>query len=52
MEVLKWKATGFGELSYQDSLRTVIPAVTGIGLGVQVVASGFVLAILDIENDG
>lgn len=52
MEVLKWKAKGFGELSYQDSLRTVIPAVTGIGLGVQVVASGFVLAILDIENDG
>lgn len=48
--ILKWKATGFGQLSYQDSLRIVIPAVTGIGLGIQVVASGFVLAILGVEK--
>lgn len=48
--ILEWKAAGFGHLSYQDSLRIVIPAVTGIGLGIQVVASGFALAILGVER--
>ena len=48
--ILEWKTAGFGQLSYQESLRIVIPAVTGIGLGIQVVASGFVLAILGVDK--
>jgi len=48
--ILEWKTAGFGPLSYQESLRIVIPAVTGIGLGMQVVASGFVLAILGVDK--
>ena len=48
--ILEWKAAGFGPLSYQNSLRMVIPAVTGIGLGIQVLASGFALAILGVER--
>jgi len=48
--ILEWKTAGFGQLSYQNSLRIVIPAVTGIGLGIQVVASGFVLAILGVDK--
>jgi hypothetical protein len=48
--ILEWKSAGFGQLSYQHSLRIVIPAVTGIGLGIQVVASGFVLAILGVDR--
>lgn len=48
--VLHWKAAGFGPLFYQDSLRMLIPAVTGLGLGIQVMASGFALAILGVER--
>ena len=48
---LDWKAAGFGPLSYQKSLRTVILAVTGIGLGIQVLAYGFALAILGVKYD-
>jgi hypothetical protein len=46
--VLLWREAGFGELSYPDSLRIVIPAVTAIALGVQFVFSGFVVAVLDL----
>jgi hypothetical protein len=47
--VLEWKAAEFGPLSYQESLRTVMLAVTGIGLGIQTVFYGFALNILGLE---
>jgi glycosyltransferase involved in cell wall biosynthesis len=47
--VLEWRAAGFGQLSYQESLRTVILAVTGIGLGIQIAFYGFALNILGLE---
>jgi hypothetical protein len=47
---LVWKAAGFGPLPYQESLRLVISAVTGICLGAQVTAFGFALAILGLEK--
>lgn len=48
--VLFWKAAQFGALSYPDSLRQVIPAVTWITMGVQVVFFSFFLGILDIPR--
>lgn len=48
--ILSWHSVGFGQLSYQESLRTVIPAITGIGVGFQVLFSGFVLALLGLER--
>ena len=48
--ILLWQKVGFGELSYPDSLRIVIPAVTAIALGVQFVFSGFALAVLDLSR--
>jgi len=48
--IIGWKTVHFGHLSYQDSLRKVIPAVTCIGLGIQTVFSGFALAILGLEK--
>jgi hypothetical protein len=39
-------------LSYPDSLRVVIPAVTAITLGVQSIFSGFVLAIFTLPVKG
>lgn len=45
---LFWKNSGFGPLSYPDSLRVIIPAVTAIALGVQSIFSGFALAVLEL----
>ncbi|MEW6440402.1 MAG: glycosyltransferase family 2 protein [bacterium] len=48
--VLYWKAAQFGAISYPESLRQVIPAVTLIMMGVQVIFSSFFLSILDIPR--
>jgi glycosyltransferase involved in cell wall biosynthesis len=50
LAVLEWREAGFGPLSYQDSLRMVIPALTGIGLGIQAIVFGFALAVLGINR--
>lgn len=47
--LLVWQSTNFGNLSYPNSLRIVIPGVTAIGLGVQFSFSGFILAIIGIK---
>jgi hypothetical protein len=49
--ILKWRAAGFGIISYPDSLRLVIPAVTCTTLGVQTIFSSFFLSILDLKHD-
>ena len=48
--LLAWADVGFGQMSYPDSLRVVIPAVTLITLGVQVVFSSFFLSILSLAR--
>jgi len=47
---LYWQAASFGSISYPESLRKVIPAVTLITLGVQVVFSSFFLSILGLPR--
>jgi glycosyltransferase involved in cell wall biosynthesis len=49
--VLKWKAADFGVLSYPDSLRLAIPAVTCMTLGIQTIFSSFFLSILELQHD-
>jgi hypothetical protein len=49
--ILKWRAANFGIISYPDSLRLVIPAVTCTTLGVQTIFSSFFLSILDLKHD-
>lgn len=49
--ILKWKAAGFGQMSYAGSLRLVIPAVTCMTLAVQAIFSSFFLGILDLATD-
>lgn len=49
--VSRWGAVGFGDLSYPDSLRTVVPAVTAAALGVQLAFAGFALAVLDLGRE-
>jgi hypothetical protein len=48
--LLFWADVGFGQMSYPDSLRMVIPAVTLITVGVQVVFSSFFLSILSLAR--
>ena len=50
MAVLSWKAAYFGAMSYPESLRQVIPAVTLITVGVQVIFSSFFLSILSLPR--
>jgi hypothetical protein len=49
--ILKWQRTGFGEMSYPESLRLVIPAVTLLTLSVQTIFSSFFLSILDLNTN-
>ena len=49
--ILKWRAAGFGIISYPESLRLVIPAVTCLTLGVQTLFSSFFLSILELKHD-
>ena len=48
--LLVWRGVNFGNLSYPDSLRIVVPAVTAISLGIQACFGGFVLAVLSFER--
>jgi len=48
--VLFWKAAHFGALSYPESIRQVIPAITFITIGVQLIFSSFFLSILEIPR--
>ncbi len=50
MAVLYWKGANFGAMSYPESLRQVIPAVTFMMIGVQIIFSSFFLSILDIPR--
>jgi hypothetical protein len=49
-QLLAWQRRDFGALSYPASLRVVIPAVTAITLGIQIVFSSFFLSILGLRR--
>jgi hypothetical protein len=45
-----WERHGFGVISYPKSLRIVIPAVTLVTLGINVIFSSFFLSILGLRR--
>ena len=47
----KWREARFGIISYPESLRLVIPAVSLLTLGVQTIFSSFFLSILELKHD-
>ncbi len=49
--VWNWQSVGFGDLAYPESLRQVIPSVTLLTLGVQIVFSSFFVSILGLKHD-
>jgi hypothetical protein len=50
LALAKWKNAGFGDLTYPDTLRLIISSVTGVSLGIQIMFSGFFLAVLGIKG--
>jgi glycosyltransferase involved in cell wall biosynthesis len=48
--LLIWKGADFGEISYSENLRRVIPSVTLIASGIQVVFSSFFLSVLGLKT--
>lgn len=51
LAVERWREAGFGPLSYPVSLRTVVPAVTAMALGIQLAFSGCALAVLSLGRE-
>jgi hypothetical protein len=45
-----WKEAGFGSLPFGENLRRLIPAVTLVALGIQIVFSSFFLSILGLRT--
>ena len=45
-----WGRGGFGTLVPEEIMRTTIPAVTLIAIGVQSVFSGFVMSIIKVKE--
>lgn len=48
--VFYWKQSDFGIMSYPDSLRIVIPGVTAVTLGLQIIFTSFFLNILNFRK--
>jgi glycosyltransferase involved in cell wall biosynthesis len=51
LALAKWKNVGFGDLTYPDTLRLIVPSVTGMSLGIQIMFGGFLLAVLGVNAD-
>jgi hypothetical protein len=51
LALARWREVGFGPLSYPDSLRIVVPAVTALALAIQLAFAGFALAVLDLGRE-
>ncbi len=49
-QALSWASSGFGPLDYSHTMRTLIPAVGAVALGVQAAASSFLLSVLRLAR--
>ena len=45
-----WRQTGYGNLSPEDNLRRLIPAVTLVVIGVQTIFSSFFMSVLGLKT--
>lgn len=47
---IQWELASFGELNPTNTMRLVIPSVTAIALGLQVIFSSFFLSVLELKR--
>jgi hypothetical protein len=45
-----WKQTAYGNLDYADNMRRLIPAVTLVVVGIQVISSSFFMSVLGLKT--
>ena len=45
-----WEAADFGSLSYAANLRLLVPAITALSVGAQIMASSFFLSVLGLKT--
>jgi glycosyltransferase involved in cell wall biosynthesis len=50
LSVLHWAMLDFGALDYTLSMRSVVPSLVAMGVGLQLVLSGFLSGILDLPR--
>jgi glycosyltransferase involved in cell wall biosynthesis len=48
--LITWKATSFGPLDTSKTLRIIVPAVTALILGCQIILSSFFLSVLGLKR--
>jgi hypothetical protein len=49
LAVYRWGLVGFGDLNYDVMMRLIIPSVTLTVLGMQILLTGFLASILDLD---
>jgi hypothetical protein len=50
LAAVHWAAIGFGALDYVQTMRAVVPSLVAMGVGLQLVLSGFLSGILDLPR--
>jgi hypothetical protein len=48
----RWAATGFGPLQVIATMRAVVPSLVAMGVGLQLLLSGFLSAMIDLPRAG
>lgn len=46
----KWRKTGFADLTYPDTLRLTIPAMTAMSIGIQMIFGSFLVSVLGLPT--
>ncbi len=49
--ILIWRSAGFGNLNAPEILRIIIPGMTAISIGVQMIFTSFFLSLLDLNTE-
>ena len=52
ISAIHWASIGFGTLDYALTMRAVVPSLVAMGVGLQLVLSGFLSGILDLPRIG
>lgn len=47
---IQWESSSFGALNPADTMRLIIPSVTAIALGLQIIFSSFFLSVLELKR--
>ena len=52
LAAIHWATVDFGSLDYNQTMRAVVPSLVAMGVGLQLVLSGFLSGILDLPRIG